>query len=704
MNQSFRRQLVICEALVVFAVARILPASATTCMVTNGNDSGAGSLRQCILNTNDNNAADTITFGGDITVALTSVLPAVDDATYSTTINGWGNNVVIDGSACAGCAYGIQLSNPGGHAVRYLDIRGFDTGTCAPDCSWFSLTGTAGIKVYSNNVTIDHNNIGANGANCNGITSSSDNLSIHDNIISGNVHEGIYLCASDFWTIYNNWIGTDALLNVVPNHGHGIALDYATFAGDYGSNNNSIHDNIIANNLGDGIIMYDDTSEYNNVYSNKFYNNSGPAIVLSGGANQSISPPTITGVSWNGTNYTVTGVAPANSTVHLFQANSGWMPVAAADGTGAGEATDYFGSVVADGGGNFSLGGINMTRGGDLITGTATNGSGSTSQFANNFLVRSLTDITTAMYDTSDSVPDIDISFYWNLYSCFVSSTIATPTDEYSISTAPGGSNIVGWTAINPNGTFAATYLSNMTPGGTYFCNFRRAGVVRSSDGFMLENTLPTITDNQGGDNTWRNTGGTAYDVDFSDNGFLDFAQYIVYSSPGMGGTLIKNWTPIFSGLNSPSYAANWGVDFASLQEGINYVSVRARDFATNTSNITADAFYVLKDTLTPVQSVWAPAAGTFLTVPSVTITMSTNETASCRWALTDLAFGSMTNGCAGAGSTNHSCSVTGLARGANTISIACADTTVPNLDTAVSNTDHLYYYYTEHGVIVDNE
>ena len=58
-------------------------------VVTNTNDSGAGSLRQAILDANANEGAETITFSipgsGRHTITLATALPAV---TENTTIDG----------------------------------------------------------------------------------------------------------------------------------------------------------------------------------------------------------------------------------------------------------------------------------------------------------------------------------------------------------------------------------------------------------------------------------------------------------------------------------------------------------------------------------------------------------------------------------------------------------------------------------------
>ncbi|MGM0442466.1 MAG: hypothetical protein ACQEQC_08625, partial [Elusimicrobiota bacterium] len=53
----------------------------------------------------------------------------------------------------------------------------------------------------------------------------------------------------------------------------------------------------------------------------------------------------------------------------------------------------------------------------------------------------------------------------------------------------------------------------------------------------------PVITDNQEGDDTWRKEGGTAYDVDFSDElSGLDTAEYRVFSEADESGEQITGW------------------------------------------------------------------------------------------------------------------------------------------------------------------
>jgi len=104
------------------------------------------------------------------------------------------------------------------------------------------------------------------------------------------------------------------------------------------------------------------------------------------------------------------------------------------------------------------------------------------------------------------------------------------------------------------------------------------AGSTRTiTDAFYIkkDTTPPVIIDNQTGDNIWRDTDpGATYNVDFKDTASkLNKAQYIVYSSSGMGSSLIINWTDIFNNLNQENYTSEWSVDFNSLKQGINYIS-----------------------------------------------------------------------------------------------------------------------------------
>lgn len=91
-----------------------------------------------------------------------------------------------------------------------------------------------------------------------------------------------------------------------------------------------------------------------------------------------------------------------------------------------------------------------------------------------------------------------------------------------------------------------------------------------------------------------------------------------------------------------------------------------------------------------PVQSAWSPASNSVLTASSFVLTLSTDVNASCRWALQDLAYSGMQNSCSGGSSKSHSCSVSGLVQGTQTVYVACSGVD-GEADTALTN-DELKY------------
>jgi len=136
------------------------------------------------------------------------------------------------------------------------------------------------------------------------------------------------------------------------------------------------------------------------------------------------------------------------------------------------------------------------------------------------------------------------------------------------------------------------------------------------------DTTTPNVADNQSGDDVWRKSAGTLYNVDFNDTGgsLINGIEYAIYSNPGMSGTLRKDWTPIIQPpLGASSYTQDWSVDFTALSEGetTNYISVRVWDIAGSTTTI-FDVFYINKDITLPSISdnqpgddVWRSSSGT---------------------------------------------------------------------------------------------
>ncbi len=179
---------------------------------------------------------------------------------------------------------------------------------------------------------------------------------------------------------------------------------------------------------------------------------------------------------------------------------------------------------------------------------------------------------------------------------------------------------------------------------------------------YFFNGTSPTITDNQADDTTPRRDAGTTYDVNFAKAAAgpqLDYAQYAVYAGPNKTGTLLKDWTNIFT-ADTDSYGTDWSVDFTALQQGTNYVSVRVAALDALSSE-TDDAFTVLKDTVAPVIS----AMSASVTVNSAVLTWTTDEPATTQveWGTTS-GYGNTTT-LDSTLSTSHSVTLSGLSANA---------------------------------------
>ncbi len=120
-----------------------------------------------------------------------------------------------------------------------------------------------------------------------------------------------------------------------------------------------------------------------------------------------------------------------------------------------------------------------------------------------------------------------------------------------------------------------------------------------SATSTFTTSTGPTITDNQSGDLTWRSTDTGTYDVDATDPLGLDRIEIRVWSAAGQTGTMLQDWTLLAGSLTGTSFTTNWSLPattWATLAQGVNYVSVRAFNDSSGSSVLT-DAFEVRKDT-----------------------------------------------------------------------------------------------------------
>jgi protocatechuate 3,4-dioxygenase beta subunit len=331
--------LVVVDRLHIFPVAR-----AATFTVTNTNDSGAGSLRQAILDANSTPGADTVAFnipntdpgfnGAVFTIRPLSALPAILDA--GTTIDGatqtaftgntntGGPEVVLNGSLAGAGAFGLNI-NASNCVVKDLVINGFSADGVtlfAPTNSSISgnivqgcyigtnASGTAAVGNGNSGVSITAA-VGAPG----NITASNNTIggttAAARNVISGNAAAGVLLNNSAIGNfVQGNFIGTNAAgTGAIPNVQSGVEI------GPFGnpSTNNTVGGstagagNVISGNTSHGVSI---NSSANNIIQGNFIGtnaagttslaNGGHGVTVTASGNTTILANVISGNGGNG--------------------------------------------------------------------------------------------------------------------------------------------------------------------------------------------------------------------------------------------------------------------------------------------------------------------------------------------------------------------------------------------------------------------
>jgi hypothetical protein len=322
---------------------RLVKTVVDTIVVTNTDDSGAGSLRDAITAANADGDRSFIHFDipgvGPHVIHLLTNLPPV---AYPTVIDaatqpGYAGTplVVIDGSEHASVARALQVDG------NWSVVRGFEMTNC--QSAALRLMGTDYAVVESNHFT---NNIAGllideSGSN-NTVGGSTPDAG---NLITGNTEDGIYQVGS---------VGArnSYLSNSIYNNG-GLGIDLRSFVGNRGVDSNDFQDPDTGPNLRQNF----------------------PAILWASSAHSTI------GASLN-------SVPGGAYTVQFFS-----NPVC--DASGYGEGKDYLGSVAVTTDSNGDAEFVCTTdvpfSDGQYITATATDASGNTSEFSLCLLVTPVT-------------------------------------------------------------------------------------------------------------------------------------------------------------------------------------------------------------------------------------------------------------------------------------------------------------------------
>ncbi len=196
----------------VLTLGLACPASAATLTVTTTADSGAGSLRQAILDSNTSvGVLDTIAFAigsGVQTITPLSALPIITDPVVidGTTQPGYAGTPVLEIAGAGLVVTGLEITG-GGSTVRALVINGFNVGIWLKNGPGNAVEGSfvgpdpSGTQGPGNGKGIWVSN--SSGNTIGGATPAARNL------ISANGDIGILMDTAPLTAVAGNFIGTD---------------------------------------------------------------------------------------------------------------------------------------------------------------------------------------------------------------------------------------------------------------------------------------------------------------------------------------------------------------------------------------------------------------------------------------------------------------------------------------------------------------
>jgi hypothetical protein len=278
--------------------------AAATFTVTNTNDSGAGSLRQAILNANAATGADTVGFaipgGGVKTISPTSELPTITEAL---TVDGYsqpgsspntrdvGSDAVLlvelSGASAPANSAGLRI-DASGSAVRGLVINRWDD--MGVEVEGASNTVSGNFVGTDPSGTLDRGNGSFGGVLVNDDSNTVGGTSpAARNVISGNDGEGININSGAGHKVQGNLVGTKKDgVGALGNTGVGVFVHDAQRNLIGGSGLTArFAANTIAFNGADGVKIKsfgaEDDESGNRVVFNSIFSNAGLGIDLEGG-------------------------------------------------------------------------------------------------------------------------------------------------------------------------------------------------------------------------------------------------------------------------------------------------------------------------------------------------------------------------------------------------------------------------------------
>jgi hypothetical protein len=206
-----------------------LAAPASTLLVTNTNDSGAGSFRQAILDANAIPGADVINFSissGAQRITLTSLLPVISDAVTidGTTQPGFAGSPIIEITP-DGQVIGDGLKITAGNSV----VRGLVLNRFRGHALFIETGGGNVVEGNYIGTEVNGNGVAANIQNGVFVLSSTNNriggLTLAArNVISGNFGNGVHIALASGNLVQGNYIGVNAAGTAALPNESGVVL------------------------------------------------------------------------------------------------------------------------------------------------------------------------------------------------------------------------------------------------------------------------------------------------------------------------------------------------------------------------------------------------------------------------------------------------------------------------------------------------
>jgi hypothetical protein len=314
------------------------------------------------------------------------------------------------------------------------------------------------------------------------------------------------------------------------------------------------------------------------------------------------------------------------------------------------------GSGNATGTNNWSVSGVVLQSGSNVLTITARDAAGNTS-----------TDTLTVTYNPADNIAPVV--------------TITSPTSN-STTTVTSTPLSIGGTATDAVGVTQVTWVNNRGGSGTAAGtnNWSVTGIV-----LLSGSNLITVTARDAANNTSTDTITVTYTPDTTSPSVnitsptSNATTTVAASSLNVGGSASDavgvtqvTWVNNRGGSGNASGTTNWSVSGITLQTGSNIITITARDAAGNSGTDTITVTYT-PDTTAPVVTITGPTSNATLTTSTSSVTLS--GSASDAVGVTQVSWSS-NRGVSGnaSGTTNWSASGVTLLSGSNILTVTARD------------------------------